>query len=336
MAATTLGDLAQAFALRHRNTILREDIIRYNNELTTGMTTDVASHLGGSYARLTEIERGIRLVEGYRISITEAQQYADMVQERLEQIALTSQNFANNLLIADFSSAEATTVALSEAGRSNLAAIVDAMNSQSAGRSLFSGDATDRAGLVDSDAIFTEIRTNVIAAATNASEVETLLQAWFDDPAGFETFAYLGSNDDLASFRMSETASVTVNVKAKDEEIKAILLGTALASVADDATLGLDFEEQGRLLRRAAERLLSAQNDLITVQAGVGLAQERIEEWTVRVSTEKLSLDNAKGALLEIDPYEAATRLEAAQFQLESLYTITTRLSQLSLVNYLR
>jgi flagellar hook-associated protein 3 FlgL len=37
-----------------------------------------------------------------------------------------------------------------------------------------------------------------------------------------------------------------------------------------------------------------------------------------------------------VDPYEAATKLEAAQSQLEALYTVTARLSRLNLVDFLR
>jgi flagellar hook-associated protein 3 FlgL len=43
----------------------------------------------------------------------------------------------------------------------------------------------------------------------------------------------------------------------------------------------------------------------------------------------------AKTGLLEIDPFEAATKLEEVQFQLQSLYSVTVRMSQLSLVKFL-
>jgi flagellar hook-associated protein 3 FlgL len=47
-------------------------------------------------------------------------------------------------------------------------------------------------------------------------------------------------------------------------------------------------------------------------------------------------LEIARADLVAIDPFEAATRMEAAQTQLETLYSVTARLSRLSLVDFLR
>ncbi len=81
--------------------------------------------------------------------------------------------------------------------------------------------------------------------------------------------------------------------------------------------------------------MLIAQDDVIALRADVGFVESRIEKVAARNAAEVTGLEFAKVALLEIDPYEAATRLEEAQFQLQSLYTVTVRMSQLSLVNFL-
>ena len=82
--------------------------------------------------------------------------------------------------------------------------------------------------------------------------------------------------------------------------------------------------------------LVYAQQEVVGAQARVVIAQEQIEGWMLRTETEMVGMENARNSLLAVDPYETATRLEAAQFQLESLYTVTVRLSNMSLVNYLR
>jgi flagellar hook-associated protein 3 FlgL len=40
--------------------------------------------------------------------------------------------------------------------------------------------------------------------------------------------------------------------------------------------------------------------------------------------------------MYQADPYQAATELELAQTQLEAVYTLTARLSRLSLSDYLK
>jgi flagellar hook-associated protein 3 FlgL len=85
----------------------------------------------------------------------------------------------------------------------------------------------------------------------------------------------------------------------------------------------------------SANELLQGQSGAVTLQSRVGFAQARIDTIATRNAAEVTSLQMARNALLEVDPFEAATKLEEAQFQLQSLYSVTVRMSQLSLVNYL-
>ncbi len=335
MAMNTLGDTARAFALRHQNTQLKQEIQTLNQELSTGRAADLADHLGGSYSRLTGIERDLRRLDGYRVSISEATQFTELMQARLGQINELSSGFARNAIAGDASNSAASAISLAEEGRVLFSTVVSMMNSEAAGRNLFSGDKTDANPLIEADAFLAELE-NVVAGSATAADIETALDAWFASPAGFDSFAYQGSTTSLAPLKMSDAAKVPLDVRADNQALKDILKGLAMAAMADAPGTSLPPGEKGGVFKRAGTALLTAETGLIGLQSKVGLAQEQIEGWSVRNQSEKIGLDTAKGALLSIDPYEAASQLEAAQFQLESLYTVTVRLSQLSLVNFLR
>jgi flagellar hook-associated protein 3 FlgL len=81
--------------------------------------------------------------------------------------------------------------------------------------------------------------------------------------------------------------------------------------------------------------MLQNQDDLTSLRAQIGFAEARIDSMATRNASESVSLEYAKGTLLAADPYETATRLEEVQFQLQSLYAVTVKTSQLSLVNFL-
>ena len=333
MTFSTLGDLAQAYSLRHRNTAIKHDIQRLNQELATGQAADLTKHLGGSYAELTGIERNMRLLEGYAINITEATQVTDVMQTRLEQVSTLTTDFSGDLITSLSSGSLATQDAFVQEAKLHFTTVVETLNSQSAGRFLFSGDATNTPALIDADAILAELDT-VLSGATSHADIESRIDLWFADPGGFEAFAYTGGSAPLSGFRMSETSKVTVDIRANAGPIKEILAGFATVIASDAAVLSL--EDQKELRQKSATDLMTAQEGLVGLQAELGLAQEQIEKWTVQTNMSRTALDYAKGALLSVDPYERATELEAAQFQLESLYTVTVRLSQLSLVNFLR
>ena len=77
-------------------------------------------------------------------------------------------------------------------------------------------------------------------------------------------------------------------------------------------------------------------NDLIDLQAHIGALEARISRTQTNQSSERSSLELAKTALIGVDKYDITLRFEAANNQLKALYTLTSRLSKLSLIDYLR
>ena len=333
MTFSALGDLAQAFALRHRNTAIKTDIQRINQELATGQAADLTKHLGGSYAELTGLERNMRLLDGYAVNIAEAQQLTDVMQTRLEQISTVALDFAGDLFTSLSSGSVSTQDAVENEARLHFTTLVETLNSQSAGRFLFSGDATNSPALAEAEDILTAL-TTALTGATTRADIEARIDQWFADPLGFDAIAYSGGTAPLGAFQMSETTRVSVDIRANAQPIKDML--ASYAKVMASGTGSLDLTDQKALREAAATGLMTAQEDLIGMQAKLGLAQEQIEQWSIRTKTARTALYYAKGALIAVDPYERATELEAAQFQRESLYTITARLSRLSLVNFIR
>ncbi|SMO86247.1 flagellin C-terminal helical region [Thalassovita litoralis] len=125
---------------------------------------------------------------------------------------------------------------------------------------------------------------------------------------------------------------IHLDLRADAPELRDLMADVALAALsADYATADV----QTGLLKRAGNGLLQDQDNLTALRADLGFAESRIEEIGAGIAAERVSLNYAREALLGVDEYEAATRLENVQFQLEALYTVTARLSGLSLVDYL-
>ncbi|MCK5644400.1 MAG: flagellar biosynthesis protein FlgL, partial [Gammaproteobacteria bacterium] len=65
-------------------------------------------------------------------------------------------------------------------------------------------------------------------------------------------------------------------------------------------------------------------------------SEGRIEAEKVRNQAMSVVFELEHSAILSADPYETVTKLEALQGQLQTIYTVTARLSNLSLTNFLR
>lgn len=334
MSVTNLGDLSQSYSMRLQNVSLRQEIDRLSTELASGRVADVREVLAGNYSYLSDIERRSSILEGYTIATTEASLFAGAVQNALGAIDQFGSDLSSSLLIAGNSAVGASGSHTIAEARTVLEGMIGAINSDSAGRYLFSGAATDQPPLADADTLLTAMRTALAGAAT-PDDLLAGAETWFADPAGFEATMYQGSPDALTPFGVSQSDKVTLNLRAVDPKLREVLKLAAVATLASDPTFGFDVKSQSELFNKSGQALLAGQDDIISLRANVGFIEERIEQVTTRNAAEQTTLNFAKLDLLNIDPYEAATRLQEAQFQLESLYSVTVRMSQLSLVNFL-
>jgi flagellar hook-associated protein 3 FlgL len=336
MSVTSLGDLAQSFMLRRQNLQVRQEVNRLTEELTTGRSADLSARLSGDYAYLSDIERSLGLIQGYRTSVAEAGVFTGAMQTALERVQTVSGSLSRSIIDGLGGGLPAVQAIGTQAATDAFEQIVASLNTQAAGRSLFAGNATDRPAVAAAEVLLSELRAT-IASQTSVEGVRVAVDQWFESPSGgFETLGYTGSNDGLAPYRLDRQGTVDLDLRGNSPALKEVLKQVSLAVLAGDTGLPLTDLQRTDLLRSAGEGLLGAQDRLTSLRADLGFAEARIEEGRVRLASEKTSLELAQNALLSVDPFDSATQLENAQSQLESLYAVTVRLSRLSLSEFMR
>jgi len=335
MNSFSLGDLAQTFMLQRRGAELKADFSRVTEEVASGQVSDVKSVLAGNTGYLTDIEHDLQALEGYAVATVEATQFADASQAALELVNSSTERLSSIFFSMPNNAYGAVLDQFSNDAETEMATIISALNTTSGGRSVFAGRATDRSALESVDVILDALRL-ATAAATTPDELKTLAEQWFNDPLGFAAIAYTGTDEALVPFRVGDNETVAVDVTANDSTFRDILMNVSVAVISKDAAFGFSTSERQGLLRESGQGLFQVQTDLTAIRASVGAAQARIDAVSTRNATEENTLLMAKAALLRVDPYEAATELEAVQFQLQSLYTVTARMSDMSFVNFIR
>lgn len=334
MAMVSLGDMAQSFLLRNQNAKLRSDLLRHGQEVSTGRVQDLGKRVGGDYAPLAGIERSLARIDAFGTTAREAGIVTETMQSALSAISELATGFAPGLLLGEGAALPAHIDALGEDGHSRFETALSRLNTRVGDRSLFAGTATDGPAVANADTILTALSA-VIAGATTATQVAQAVSDWFDDPAGFATVGYVGSNQDISPVTVAEGTKVSIGARADAPEIADTLKGLAMAALLGEGALAGDATGRAELANLAGEQLLAAQTDWSVLQARIGVSQERLAEAEARNSAESSSLQIARTKVLSVDPYDAATALQETQTQLETLYTITARITRLSLKDYL-
>ncbi|MEM9971194.1 MAG: flagellin, partial [Pseudomonadota bacterium] len=220
--------------------------------------------------------------------------------------------------------------------RSQFGSVVAALNTSLAGRALFGGIDVDRAPLAEAEDMLTALSA-AVAAETTAAGVEAAVDAWFDTPGGgFETVGYQGSTNDLAPFTLGPNDTTSFAIRADNPVLRDVMKTYAMAALVDAGTLAGDLGEQATLLNTAGERMADANTALGALRGELGVVEGRVETALARSNAEIAALELAETELIEADPFQTATQLQAAEIRLETLFAITARLSRLSLLNYIQ
>lgn len=335
MSFNSIGDLAQSIAWRRQSSALQTRMSQLTQELTTGQSADITRHLQGGFHHLADIENQLTLNASYKGAASEAGIFTATMQGALDHVHTQLTDLSGAALLAANTTGGGLIEATAEQAQLALGAIVSALNTDVAGRPLFSGTELDTVPLATPKALLDAARA-AISGATDAATAAADLDTFFmTSGAGFDTLVYQGGDGDLSPYRLGAGEEVTLSIRADDPILRAALRDTVMTVLAADDALALNGAARQDLLDRASDGLLSQIDGVTRLRSDLGFAEARIEQIAARIAAETTSLTMARNQLLSVDPFETASALEQTQLQLETLYTITARTSRLNLVNFL-
>ena len=328
----TIGDLAQSFALRRQGVDLRQQLDRLGLELSSGRAADLGRHLSGNFLPLADIEHELVLLSGHRTAAREAATDTEVMQASLARVQSATTELAAQAITLGTAGTTRQVSDLAATAAQTMGSLIGSLNTEVAGRSLFSGAQTETSPLAPAEILLSEVRSALIGA-TNAAEVQSRLDIFFDSSTGgFLASIYQGGNSEGATYRLGSGESVALDIRADDKGLREALKQVTLIAVSDDSDLSLGLDDRIGLASGAG---VAHQDVLTEMRASLGQAENRIAQSTVRIATEITSFEIARAELISVDAFETAVELEQVQFQLESLYTVTARASRLSLLNFL-
>ncbi len=335
MPIVSIGDMSQHFMSLKNGGAIKSDLARLGQELSTGKVADITAHLDGDTRQFSGIVHSLSVLDAYRIAAKETSTTLDQIQIVLSRVDQSRSDAADKLLLVSGESQPGLVEQAADIARLAFNDIVNTLNGQFAGRSLLGGANVDVAPLADPNTILSDLLAGVGGATTTAA-VEQAVEAWFDDPAGgFAIFAYQGDDGDMPSRRIAENLKIEVDVRADDPAIKDLLKAAALGAIMSDLGSSLSTRDRGNLLRKAGIEMFASSASVIGLEAKVGNLQAIVATGQTRLEAERTALSIAQNNFENADPFETATRLEAVQAQLETHFTVTSRLSRLSLVEYI-
>ena len=162
--------------------------------------------------------------------------------------------------------------------------MMSALNTQAGGRSLFSGTATDRPPLASPETLLAVLQAE-LAGATTAAEVLQTATNWFEDPTGFRTAIYQGSEKFLAPMQVSEQERIDLAIKADDPVFRDALRDVAVAALISDSFLDISADQRASLFKELGVHLALSSDETIRSH---GTRGRKLERPLIRIKLERL------------------------------------------------
>jgi flagellar hook-associated protein 3 FlgL len=334
MSFVTSGDAARFATFGQDIARLKADLQRASQELGSGRKADIG--LGyGDFTGLSEMQRGLRLNESFRV-VCRTRPRAQARQSSLDRLAIELENAGPELL------------AVVSNGRSSELALTSGRRARSAGRSDVRAEPAPRGSpflqetplinpaLADASTILRRYVRLRPARPTSRLRSRTSMRGSRTLGPWLRNRRLSWRCGDWGALYLGEGELTQPGISATEPGMRNALSGLAMAALAAEGSLPATAEAQASMAEAAAERMLNGDAAVVEIRARLGVAEGRIEEARVRAEATRTGLQLEEARLTSADPYDSATELEKARLQLENLYVLTSRLSNLTLSAYLR
>jgi flagellar hook-associated protein 3 FlgL len=345
----SISTLSLLNAPRHSIFESQRQLIDAQTELSTGRHADIGLTLGGRTAEAITLRNGVdqnqSMIDMNGLTGTEL----NLAQSSLSSLVDLAHRFSATLIGARNSVNGQDVV--KTAAKSALESMSTILNATHNGKFIFAGINSDTAPLEDylsvppslgktavNSAFLAEFGTTQSGAGVGSitsAQMDTFLSGNFANifaPAAWSS-TFSAASDVNRTARID--AGYNIEVSANINEVPFRDLTMAFTMAYDLGSGSLNQAAFEKLVDTAVSISSLATQELGLVEGRLGSAQKTVSGSTLHLQQRNTIISREIAALEGVDQYEVSTRVNALTTQLEASYSITARISKLSLLNYL-
>jgi flagellar hook-associated protein 3 FlgL len=340
----------QSISSSMRQSILRmqSELAASQTEIATGNYADIGLTLGSRTGDSVSLQAENSLLQTITNTNQTVTTRLDTTQTILSGLRTSAQTLLNSLIEGTGSNTNASSIQAS--GQSDLQGLISGLNSTLSGDFIFAGTNTSKQPVTDYYATpapnksavdsaylaaFGMSQTSAGVSTISGANMQTFLNTQFAplfQGANWSTNWSSASSQTLTN-QISGSQTASTSVSANNPAFQQ--LAQAYTMVADLGTQNLNSSAYQAVTNTARSLVTSAISNLVELQASVGLVQSNVSNANNQMSLQMNILSTQIGNLESVNTYEVSTRITSLQTQIETSYSLTSQLQQLSLVKYL-
>lgn len=338
--------LAMSVLMRTSTLSTRARLETAQLELSSGRHADMGLALGDKTASTITWRNTLAELESLADRTRLAKVKAETTQSVFDSIIALADSFMSTLMGARTTDQGPALARTAAAGM--LSSVTDLLNTSYDGQYLFGGlngttapmrqyQGSDGKAAIDAAflAAFGFEQDDPLVSSITPGQIEAFIAGPLQDlfePGAWSTL-WTPATAERPTVRLGSELTVSASASANSSAIAAVT--KALVMVMELAQDGLGEAAYQKVVDASLSLMAEAKAQIGLEQARAGQAQSEMARALERFERREASLSKSVGLLESVDPYEAASRVDMLMNQLEMSYTITGRLQQLNLMNYI-
>ena len=328
---------------------LQASLVKAQKELSSGRYADVGVTLGATTGVTVSMRQDLDQIRAIKDTNSIVLTRMQATQSSLQTVGGRTQDFLSALVGAQSTSSLPATIF--QQAQAGLQGLQDQLNSSLDGQYLYAGINSDVKPVED----FFSNPPPASAQAVNAAFVAKFGMSPTDpnvssisasDMQGFlnNEFANLFSDTNWSanwsvasskpvSSRISRTETADTSVTANSTAVRQ--LTEAYVMVAGLGFTNLNAAAQQVIVKQATTLAGDSTSGLTQMQSLLGVTQQRVTDTNNQIDTQVNFLTQSIDNLESVDSLQVTTQISNLTTQLEAAYTLTNRLNNLSIMNYL-
>lgn len=318
-------------------------------ELSSGQHADMSVSIGSQMTRDSLLHLSVSDLDAITASNNVVSSRLDITQTSLQKLSTDAQAMRSALVTAQ--NGVSNRGAIIQQAQTALSALTSSLNASSGGVFVFGGVKGDTPPITDTasappsaakaalDAAFTtnfgfppsDPRVSTITASQMDAFISGPMATLFSS-ASWTTDWSSASSSPLQN-RISITQTSATSVTANDPTFQKLAAGYTMLTNLGLSNLSNDAFQA--VVTSATNYLSQGVSGLTGLQEQVGVMQSDVQSSQQNMATQKDLLNTQIGTLENIDPAQASVMVTNLMTQIETSYSLTARIQQLSLTKFL-
>lgn len=336
MFMNAVPDLLQFRQMTRIGGELKQRLQTVSIEAVTGQREDITKATGGNVGGAHLLNKALQDIETRNELFQVTKSRLTLSGQVLKGARGTLDNMGVRVLTVLGSNSDSGVSTIINEAEAALKTVFSSLQINQGNRNLFSGDATTTPPLGDVNQLLTDVRA-IVAAGPDLATINAGLDTYFNDPAGgFQTTIYQGGSGNSTPVLLANDTRLDFTIRADDPAIKSVMRGLAVIASADISPFDRFTDEYAELFDAGSFALNNGESGIVELESKLGIGLQLIANAEEVQEAERLTLTATYQEIVGRDQFEASAELKNIETQLEASYLLTAKLSELSLLNFIR